>query len=56
MTDSGRPGEPITLRGQETKLLRMIDGAYATAAGECAVVRLFADSEKEARNAVEQLS
>jgi hypothetical protein len=58
MTDSGRPGEPITLRGQETKLMRMIDGAYATAAvaGECAVVLLIADSEKEARNAVEQFS
>jgi hypothetical protein len=58
MTDSGRGGEPITLRGQETMLVRMIDGAYFTAAvaGECAVVLLIADSEKVARDAVEQLS
>jgi hypothetical protein len=58
MTDSGRGGEPITLRGQETKLVRMIDGAYFTAAvaGECAVVLLIADTEKQTRDAVEQLS
>jgi hypothetical protein len=57
MTDSGRPGEPITVRGQTTKLVRTIDGAYVTAAvaGDCAVVLLFADSEKVARNAVRQL-
>ena len=58
MVDSGREGEPITLRGQETKLVRMIDGAYFTGAvaGDCAVVLLIADTEKEARNAVKQLS
>jgi hypothetical protein len=58
MVDSGRDLEPIMLRGQETKLARMRDGAYATAAvaGECAVVMLFADSENLVRDAAEQLS
>jgi hypothetical protein len=58
MVDSGRDGEPITLRGQKTKLVRTIDGAYFTGAvaGDCAVVLLIADSEKEAREAVKQLS
>ena len=57
MIDSGRDGEPITLRGQETKLVRTIDGAYVTAAvaGDCAMVLLIADSEKQARNAARQL-
>jgi hypothetical protein len=57
MVASGAGGEPITLRGEQTKLVRTVDGAYLTAAsaGECAVVLLIADSESEARKAVRQL-
>lgn len=57
MIDSGRDTEPITVRGQETKLARMIDGAYLTGAvaGDCALVMLIADSEKELRAAAKQL-
>lgn len=56
MTDSGRGGEPITVRGQKTKLVQMIDGAYFTAAvaGECAVVLLIADAERDIRAAIKQ--
>jgi hypothetical protein len=58
MTDSGRPSEPIRFRGQQTRLARLVDGAYLTAAvaGECAVVLLFADTERLVRDAVKQFA
>ena len=55
--DSGHDGEPITIRGQEAKLVRTADDSYFTAgvAGECAALLIFASSEAQARNAVKQI-
>ena len=55
--ESGHKSEPITVRGQETQLVRTADDSYLTVgvAGECAVVMLISASEKEARDAVKQI-
>src|SRR4051794_24346120 len=53
---SGDKTEEITVRGQTTRLVRTGDGAYTTVApaGDCAVVMLISDSEKELRRAAKQ--
>jgi hypothetical protein len=55
--DSGHDGEPITVRGEQTKLVRTADDTYVTAgiAGECAVLLLFAGTEADVRDAVKQI-
>jgi hypothetical protein len=55
---SGDETEAITVRGQRTQLVRTGDGAYTTVApaGDCAVVMLISDSEKELRRAAKQLA
>jgi hypothetical protein len=57
MVDSGRESEPITVRGKPSRIARMIDGAYMTAAnaGDCATVLVFGDTEKLVRDAAKQL-
>ena len=53
----GYKTEPITVRGQETRLSETADDSYVTvaAAGECAAVMVLATSEKELRGAVKQI-
>jgi len=54
--ESGYKTEPITVGGQETRLVRNAD-SYATVgvAGECAAVMVVSTSEKAVHNAVEQI-
>jgi hypothetical protein len=56
-SEGGYKTEPITIRGQDTQLVRTADDSYMTVgvAGECAVVMLISASEEEVRGAVKQI-
>ena len=55
--EGGHRTEPITVRGQQTQLVRTADDAFMSAgvAGDCAVLILVSASEKDMRDAAKQI-